>query len=216
MAGFVSKIVEGKYAAPISPPRKGWRRRIEVFSPKISRRVCLGSYLAYQTWIMLEANPRISNFCERPALMPGPSPPTIDFWVRFENHQADEFWVIQRAANTDKDTLAHLELPTHAHCLAVREIKLADIERNALPISNWGKIIPFIVANIRWRDPLLEQSLIVFLGQSYSLQAIIERFADRDPTEVQAALFVLIAQGRLVSGDLALKPLGHQTQFRRA
>ena len=61
--------------------RPAGRRRIEVFSPKIARRLSLGGYDAYRTWLVIEANPRIITFCERPTYVDGPCGPVIDFWV---------------------------------------------------------------------------------------------------------------------------------------
>jgi hypothetical protein len=51
-------------AVPFSRP--AGRRRIEVFSPKIGRRLSLNGYDAYKTWLVIEANPAIITFCERP------------------------------------------------------------------------------------------------------------------------------------------------------
>ena len=45
--------------------RAGWRRRIEVFSPKLERRLSLGSRDAWRLWLVLEANPTVASFCER-------------------------------------------------------------------------------------------------------------------------------------------------------
>jgi hypothetical protein len=47
--------------------RRASQRRIEVFSPKLGRRLSLPSYGAWQLWLALEANPMVSGFCERPA-----------------------------------------------------------------------------------------------------------------------------------------------------
>jgi len=43
--------------------RRASQRRIEVFSPKLGRRLSLSSYGAWQLWLALEANPMVSDFC---------------------------------------------------------------------------------------------------------------------------------------------------------
>ncbi|GAB7542902.1 hypothetical protein CS8_025710 [Cupriavidus sp. 8B] len=51
------------------------------FSPKVGRRLSLGSYETYRTWLMIEANPAIETFTERPARVGGTRSAVIDFWV---------------------------------------------------------------------------------------------------------------------------------------
>ena len=54
------------YTQAVVFSRPAGRKRIEVFSPKLARRLSLGGYDAYRTWLVIEANPRIKAFCERP------------------------------------------------------------------------------------------------------------------------------------------------------
>lgn len=68
------------YTRPLPFSRPSGRRRIEVFSPKIGRRLSLGSYDASRTWLVIEANPLIVTFCERPTYVGGSRGPVIDFW----------------------------------------------------------------------------------------------------------------------------------------
>jgi len=41
------------FSRPLPFPRGGWRRRIEVFSPQLGRRLNLGSYDAFRTWLVI-------------------------------------------------------------------------------------------------------------------------------------------------------------------
>jgi hypothetical protein len=58
-------------AVPFSRP--AGRRRIEVFSPKIGRRLSLGGYDAFRTWLVIEANPGPPERCERKTQRSRPS-----------------------------------------------------------------------------------------------------------------------------------------------
>lgn len=82
-------------AVPFSRP--AGRRRIEVFSPKIGRRLCLGGYDAYRTWLVIEANPQIATFFERPTYVDIQRGPVIDFRVQLRGAPAREFWRCQVA-----------------------------------------------------------------------------------------------------------------------
>ena len=44
------------YTQPLPLPAAGWRRRLEVFSPKLVRRLSLGSYDAWRCWIAVKSS----------------------------------------------------------------------------------------------------------------------------------------------------------------
>lgn len=209
-----------RYARPMAFARGGWRRRIEVFSPKLGRRLSLGSYDAYRTWLVIEANPAIEAFTERPAYADGPRSAVIDFWVQLCNVPSGEFWFIESRQRlpdgADPAAQAIPALPPMLHDQTVRLIRQGDLEAWAVPIANWSRIVPYLVSHRRFRDPLLEQSVVVYLGQPGTLDAVLERFGGHDATSVEASLFALVATGRVVSPDLAVSPLSGATRFQRA
>ncbi|MDE1947300.1 MAG: hypothetical protein KGL43_28550 [Burkholderiales bacterium] len=104
------------------------RRRIEVFSPKLGRRLNLGSHEVWQLWPALEANPRGLSFCERPALLDAEHPITIGFWVELAAPPTAEFRLLEHESDEsdgpDGCGLAHDKpaLASRAHGLPVRQI----------------------------------------------------------------------------------------------
>ena len=96
------------YARPLPFVRRASDRRIEVFSPKLGRRLSLMSYAAWQLWLALEANPAASTFCERPTFIAGSPRRIIDFWVRFSRPASDEFWLLDDAQIRLDNARAHL------------------------------------------------------------------------------------------------------------
>lgn len=194
--------------------RSAGRRRIEVFSPKIARRLSLGSYDAYRTWLVIEANPAILSFCERPAYVDGSRGPVIDFWVQLSGAPEGEFWIVEGLSRPPIGSDSP-DIPTHLHRLFVRYINRADLLAWSIPIANWAKIVPYLVSNRRYRDALLEQQMMAFLNPEESVDSVLARFAKRDETTVHAALFQLLADGRVVSPDLASEPLDGFTRFHR-
>lgn len=197
------------YTRAVVFSRPAGRRRIEVFSPKLARRLSLGGYDAYRTWLVIEANPRIKAFCERPTYVDGPRGAVIDFWVQLSDDEAGEFWMIEPATVTHT---AHVPV-VQLHGLNVRHISHADLLSWAIPIANWARITPYLVSHRRYQDRLLAQSIETFLDQPASIDAILKHFAPRDTTTVEAALFSLLAAGRVLSPDLARTPLGGATRF---
>jgi hypothetical protein len=64
-----------EYPQAIDIKRRPWQRRIEDFSPKLRRRLTLFSRDALDAWILLEADPQVRSFCERPAYIEGMAGP---------------------------------------------------------------------------------------------------------------------------------------------
>ena len=84
------------------------------------------------------------------------------------------------------------------------------------PIANWAQLVPYLVTWRRFADPLLAQSIVVYLGQLRTLDDILARFNEHDGAMTEAALYSLVANGRVVSADLSTLPLNGSTRFRRA
>lgn len=212
-------------AVPFSRPPG--RRRIEVFSPKIGRRLSLGGYDVYRTWLVIEANPDILTFCERPTYIHGPRGPAIDFWVQLRGAPVGEFWIVESpspsaSSSPSKSTSSPKaidtppsERPSHLHDLPVRYLSRADLIAWEIPIANWARIVPYLVSHRRYKDALLEQQIMAFLKDDESLDAVVTNFDERDEATVQASVFQLLAQGRVISPDLALRPLDGATRFQR-
>lgn len=208
------------YTRPLPLPQASWRRRLEVFSPKLERRMSLGSYAAWRCWVALEANPAVTRFCERPSRLGGKNSAVVDFWVQLRSDPQGEFWLLDDAADADafrsrSATDRHLP-PRHLHDRPVRLISPSLLASWDVPVANWAQILPYLVSFRRHRQPLLEQSLVVHLARFTSLDELLSAFAGTDASVVQASLFWLVASGRVLSPDLGVAPLGGATRFRRA
>jgi hypothetical protein len=202
---------------PLPLPAGASRRRLEVFSPKLARRLSLGSYDQWRCWLMLEANPDITAFCERPAHVDGRGGALIDFWVQLRHHQAGEFWLLCASEENLPPPLApeRKAPPAKLLGLSVRCITAELLMSLQIPLANWAQILPFLVSYREHRDPLLEQSIVVELGAWASLGQLFERFDEHSESLIQASVFWLVSTGRIVSDDLATTPLSGSTRFRR-
>ncbi len=208
------------YTQPLPLPAAGWRRRLEVFSPKLARRLSLGSYDAWRCWIAIEANPAVTSFCERPVRMAGRNSAMIDFWVQLHGAPDGEFWLLWNppsdagTADSSTDSTGH-PAPKRLHDHPVRLITPEVIASWEVPVANWGQIVPVLVSYRGYRKPLLEQSIVVQLAQYTALDELIHHFGRADPDEVAASLYWLVAIGRVRSPDLGAQPLTGATRFRR-
>lgn len=207
------------YCQPLPLPQASWRRRLEVFSPKLDRRLSLGSYQAWRCWVALEANPAVTSFCERPARVAGKNSAQIDFWVQLHADTRGEFWLLDdgRDDATQQGPPANKQAspPRQLHERPVRLITAEILASWDIPVANWAQILPYLVSFRRYRDALLEQSLVVHLARFTNLDELIAAFSDHDTSLVQASLFGLLASGRVRSPDIATAPLSGATRFRR-
>lgn len=209
------------YAAPLPLPKAAWRRRLEVFSPKLDRRLSLGSYQAWRCWIALEANPRVSAFCERPCRVAGRNSAMVDFWVGLDANPQGEFWLIDAPPETDPGTDRSRDTdrpvpPRRVHDLPVRLITSELLGSWEVPVANWSEILPYLVSFRHYRQALLEQSLVVQLGAFTCIDELLAAFSDHNRSAVLASLYWLLATGRVVSPDIARSPLSGATRFRRS
>ncbi|MDQ2735693.1 MAG: hypothetical protein M3Y55_12080 [Pseudomonadota bacterium] len=210
------------YVRPLPFVRRASDRRIEVFSPKMARRLSLTSYAAWQLWLALEANPAVSTFCERPTFIAGSPRRIIDFWVRFNRQGCEEFWLLDDSdESSDGAESAEAGAPSTVVPAQVRDTPVRLIPRRSLlrwsaPVANWAQIVPHLVTWRRFADPVLAQSIVVYLGQSRTLDDVLERFSEHDGAMTEAALYSLVANGRVLSSDLSTSPLSGSTRFRRA
>jgi hypothetical protein len=200
---------------PLALPAGASRRRLEVFSPKLARRLSLSSYDAWRCWLALEANPAVSAFCERPARLNGSTSPILDFWVSLRDQRDGEFWLLVGDPDESASSSIATDLPRQVYGRPLRPITPALLSSLAIPLANWAQILPFLVSFRGHRQPLLEQSIVVELASWTSLGTLLERFAEHDAAAVQASLFWLVAGGRVLSPDLANAPLTRSTRFRR-
>jgi hypothetical protein len=76
------------YERAVETKRPAGSRRIEIFSPKIKRRLTLFSWDTHDAWLLLEADPTVRAFCERPSHVDGGAGRVLDFCVQSPNPEA--------------------------------------------------------------------------------------------------------------------------------
>jgi hypothetical protein len=199
--------MQPSYEKPIEVSRRPRQRRIEVYSPKLKRRVTLFSWAAHGVWLLLEADPAVKVFCERPAYLEGGAGRLIDFWVSRGRHA--KFWVLSPA---EPEKLA---IPKSAHGVSVRIVRRADLMAFDRRIDNWSQILPYRVSFARYPDGRMQKEIFERLEKPHRLERLEAAFHPLDVATVRAALFELLATGKILAPDLDSKPLGLMTMFRR-
>jgi hypothetical protein len=197
-----------RYEHSVEMKRRPWQRRIEVFSPKLKRRLSLYSRDAHDAWLLLESNSRVDSFCERPAYLKGEAGRILDFWVR-ENRK-ETFWII------DPPRVDSEPLPKFVHGFPLRVLTRPDMIAFAMRIENWAQIVPYRISFVGQTERRLKKDICVRLEKPHRLEGLEAAFQPLDVSVVRAALFELLAEGEVVSPELDIQPLGLGTVFRRS
>jgi hypothetical protein len=195
------------YEKPIEMSRRPWQRRIEVYSPKLKRRLTLFSWVAHDAWLLLEADPAVKVFCERPAYLEGVAGRLIDFWVNSGRHA--KFWLLW-PSESEKTPL-----PKSVQGVALRIVRRADLMALDRRIQNWSQILPYRVSFARFPNARLQNDIFNRLEKPHRLERLEAAFHPLDVATVRAALFELLATGKVIAPDLDVRPLGLTTMFRR-
>jgi hypothetical protein len=197
-----------RYDNAIEFRRRPWQRRIEVYSPKINRRLTLFSRDAHDAWLLLEADPKVRSFCERPAYVAGEAGRLIDFWVDRGRHA--KFWILG-GAESEADGL-----PSTLHGIAVRVLHRADMIAAETRIKNWSQIVPYLISFKRHTNRRLQEEVFARVEKPHRLEHLEAAFQPIDVSAVRASLFKLVAEGRVVAPDIDVVPLAATTVFRRS
>ena len=119
---------------PLALPAGANRRRLNVFSPKLTRRLSLASYDVWRCWLALKANPAVLSFCERPTRMSGSGSATLDFWVQLRDKPAGEFWLIVDDPDVDDSKQTAATPPSQVCGLPLRTITQELLLALAIPL----------------------------------------------------------------------------------
>jgi len=185
------------FGSPVPATRPRGARLLEGYSPKLNRRVRFFDHLAFSQWIRLEADPDVSNFCERPARVDRrPDAGLIDFWVQ--------------RAGTQKLLLIESRYDLAAQGvdgLAVEVVPLAELAAARMWISNWARMLPVINATRSLVPKLLSKALLARVVEPQPLARLERELAAVDAAVVRGASFELLRNGQLRAPSLHHQPL---------
>lgn len=199
-----------KISEPVASARPRGAHRLEAFSPKLSRRMIFFRRAQLDQWILLEADPAVITFCERPGYVVVEDERRLaDFWVRFSDRQ--ELVILSDIEAEKLPVATHRDL--EAAALPVRTVGSAEIAAAQVWIDNWQRMLPYIVANRDLFSAALSRSIERFMSHPRRLLDVEREFATGDPVLVRAALFDLLHAGKVNAPDLHTQPLSLLTTF---
>lgn len=195
---------------PIVLARPRGAHRFEAFSLKLTRRVTLYRHAAVEQWVMLETDPNVEAFCERPGfVIIGGKKILADFWVRYAGR---EELVILRDGNREDDPMSKSPA-IDMEGLSIRWVEPAELMASNEWINNWRSMLPCVVANRGLLARSLSDSIVRLLSQPQRLADIERQLSTGDPLLVRASVFNLLREGRVSAPELHTQPLSLRTTF---
>ena len=194
-----------RYSHGVSVPRRRGQRQLIGYSPKLKRRVTHLSHAAFEAWLVLEADPQVVAFCERPLLIETTEGSRLaDFWVRLEDHE--EFALIDDDSQNEEVAIEGATLP-------LRYITRAELAAARIWVNNWEQMLPVINANAGLERKDLNKSVLQFLSTPQCLMDIEREYTVGDPSAVRACVFELLRTGQVTASSLRTEPLRMTTPF---
>jgi len=195
---------------PVALCRPRGAHRFEAFSPKLARRVMFYRRALLEQWLLLEANPKVITFCERPGyVLINEDRHLADFWVRYVDRE--ELVVLSELISRSKVDASGAGLDA---CTAeVRFVASAELAAARAWTDNWQRILSYLVANRGLVPAPLSPAIMQFVDEPRRLLDIEREFLTSDPVIVRAALFSLLHSDRVSASALQTQPLSLLTSF---
>ena len=197
---------------PTALARTRGAHRFEVFSPKLKRRLTFDRRCAVDQWTLLESDPAVRAFCERPGVIQfGGQRFLADFHVCYAERQDLLLLPDPVAVKVGKP---HADLDVSA--MTVRLLQPADLAASRVWIDNWQRMLPCLTATRGLVPPSLLDAIERFVATAQPLLAIEREFSTGDPILARAAAFALLHAGRIGAPELRTTPLSWLTLFTAA
>jgi hypothetical protein len=187
------------------------KNRWLAFSPKLRRNVTLYNDLEYDHWVLIESNPLVKSFCEKPRrvrvhLSTGIVTTLFDMWLLWDTNEQEYRGVkyLCDLSQADLNSRIHRQIQAQEKWCALSNVKhltITDevIRANPVSLSNWKFILSTLACtqDIDLGSHIENISRVVKSRGGGTLQEIERLFPKIDRTLVMASVFTLLHRGLL-------------------
>ncbi|WP_068505121.1 hypothetical protein [Paenibacillus kribbensis] len=196
-----------------------------AFSKKLNREVTFYGELEYDHWVLIEMDPEVTNYCEKPfeinhSYFDKSDKAMIDMWVRRKN--SEEFVNITHTDKIDPHngnfSISVIEkinavklwaqFNKHKHIIATEK----EIYSNRILLENKKRLLPYNFdissINMELKNRIINQ---IQEGVNNIMDLETQLSENSNIYEFQKTLYILIIQ-QLVSSNIDQKPLGPETE----
>jgi hypothetical protein len=191
--------------------------RYDLFGPKIQRMLTLYSLAEVNAWLLLESDPLVLSYCERPIVVPDTKPKlVVNFWAGYAGR--DELWLLNRSkqASEVESSCPAFAQWAKSNKFKIRQLPPAEEVHEKVFFDNWGRIIRDLSANRRYLTPPLMQSVREVLEQERPIGTLCKLLPEEDPVLVRVAAYAMLYTGAASFADIATRELGPASLFKLA
>jgi len=188
-----------------------------MYGPKIGRNLTLFGETAVRAWTLLESDPQILSYCERPIVIDHAKPKrVIDFWARRGNR--DELWILLKDSEIEAQDGNSFRSPSFQQWVASNDFELklidpGDLYNENFYFGNWGVILRYLSQNEKFVPAELTDQVFELSRAPTTLAMLERQLPEYDQVVVRTALFSLLHQGKMECVAIHTEPLGAQSQF---
>lgn len=195
---------------PIALPVKRLPKQTlhHVWAPKLNRTVVLAGRDQLHLWVMLEAHPEISRYCERPTWPDeNEASPEPDFWA-LRNGSA--VWLaLGETPQCDPNAAPLHTMP------CVQWVPADALNQHRVWIQNWLSLLPYVGATSTPSFDSLVAQVVQAADPNSCFDDLERQFSASDPLLVRTAVIAALHQGLLVSQDLQHQQWGRSTRVSK-
>jgi hypothetical protein len=196
---------------PIALPVKRLPKQTlhHVWAPKLSRTVVLAGRDQLHLWVMLEAHPAVSRYCERPTWPDeNETSPNPDFWALRDGRAV---WL----ALGDAPQIDPNSAPVLPTLPSIDWIHADALNQHRVWIQNWLSLLPYLGATATPSFDSLVTQVIQATDPESSFDDLERKLSATDPLLVRTAVIAALHQGLLVSEDLQHMQWGRSTRVSK-
>lgn len=212
---MIQNLLKGgpPHVGPVDTRRPFGANRYFVVSPKAGRRITIFGVNALNCWIELEADPEVTQLCERPVAIPdAPHSKTADFWV--SGPSLNEYILLvgaKRKGAHDKPK----ELPyaafrawaTEAGC-TVRDYAIdGDTDKGEIWYGNWVEVLQYVSAFNTYLKPDDLRNARELVANRVTVEDVLRVHGQGNEDQIRAAMFTLVHRGILRFVDIGKERL---------
>ena len=179
-----------------------------VWAPKLARPVVLNGLRQLQLWTLLEANPGVTRYVERPCEVDDATEGlATDFWAMRHGRAT---WLRVEGATHEQSTAG---LPAQNPSLVL--VSAEELDRHRVWIQNWQSLLPYLSCSASIDLSGLRAQVVAFFAREASLEDAERHLAAADPVLVRAAAIDGLHRGDLYSAELLVSPWTASLRIRQ-
>lgn len=207
------------YRSPVAVARPYGSYRFDVFSMKLKRSMTLYGEAALMTWVDLEADPQVTDLCERPLVIDGCKPRrAVDFWA-IKNANI-HYYLLLRGSETSEKLFARAAVADFVYWAEQSKARIVTIDPAAFKARryryyNLAHMLQCLSIYCAHVERNFRPRALTSLPASFTLEQGAESTFPDDLSIGRSLIFREFLQGRLNCPSLNDIPLGRNTQFGR-